>query len=82
MYDTVAVQIANSTRNLPEIVTSKILSEIVFGSDFSEEAAVSGKLKEKINFFFIIKKSIHFKDVWVVGVHLNFDFLDQLGFHL
>lgn len=82
MNDTIRVQVANSTNYLSEIVAWQFLCKICFLSDLSKEASIGGKLQQQIYLLFIIKKPIHFEDIWMVRIHLDLDLLDQLRFHL
>ena len=71
----VAVQISHPTHYLPEIKGRKVLFEVILLSYLLEEAAISSKLKEEVDFIGIVKEPVHFKDVWMVGEKLDFDLL-------
>jgi len=82
MNDTVAVKIPDPWGNLSEIERGQAFREVTFLSDLLKETAICSKLQKKVDFMFIIEKSIHFEYVGMVWIHLNFNFLNKLFFHL
>ena len=81
MDDVVAVQVTHPAYYLSEIEGGQILLKVVFLANFLEETAVGGELQQQVDFIVVVKETIHFEDVWVVGIQLDLYFLHQLCLH-
>lgn len=49
--------------------------------DFFVDVSMGGEFENEIYFLLVIKVSMHFQDVWMIQICLDFNFLLQLFFH-
>ena len=70
------MKVTNSAANLAEVVAGKRLIKVGFLTDFFEQASMRGKLKKQVDFIMIMEEAIKPQYVWMITIHLNFDFLN------
>ncbi len=82
MDHAMAMEVPHARCNLSEVKRGQILLQVTFFSYLLEKTAISRQFQKQVNFVLIWKKSVHFENVRMIRVHLNFNFLDQLLLHV
>lgn len=82
MDDSIGVQLLHSRTNLFHYSSHLDLRHWFASLELLIQLTSHGYFEYDINVLFIIEAAVHFDDIWVIQIHLYFDFSDKLIYDL